>query len=271
MRAATLVVALAAVAGLTPHPAHAGVGDGDPRPVVVKTRGRFGLPLLDGALRQATLDVLREEGLRDVRFGGPPPRAALLIDINPEHGRCGVLRVPLYCLIVRVAPSTPGGRGVTSISAIEDEAPSPAALRTALRKALLPGLAAHALYERRAAAERDLPGDDVPVEVRFAVAGLDAPSRAAVADRVLPCVAKLAATGTRVLGQRVGDDPQGLTLTLTVRLARAAGSDDRWTAAFAERLERLDGACALAKTPLASRVVEVRRVARRITVDFARP
>lgn len=272
MRAATLVLA-SLVATLTAHPAHAAAAAAadDRRPIVVKTRGRFGLSVLDGALRRAVTDVLGEEGLRDVRFAGPTDGAYLSIDIKAEHGRCGLLRVPLYCLIVRVAPSTPGGRGVTSISAIEYEEPSPAALRTALRKALLPGLAAHALYERRAAAERDLPGDDVPIDVRFVVGDLDAASRSAVANRVVPCVATLAATGTRVMGQRVDDDPVSLTLTLTVRLARAAGSDERWAAAFADRLGGLDHACALGKGPLAGRIVEVRRVARRISVDFARP
>jgi hypothetical protein len=96
--------------------------------------------------------------------------------------------------------------------------------------------------------------------------------RAAVANRVVPCVEELAAEGTRVMGSVVDDDATSLTLTVMLRLAESRGSEERWAALFAEKLEkRREGACALSKTPLRRRIVEVRHLANRISVDFARP
>jgi hypothetical protein len=257
------LIAVALVA-LTSASAHA--ADEAPRPVSVRIRGRFG---------HATA-VLLEEGATQVRFDGkdpPYPRGtrALLIDIKPQRGSCGILRGPLYCMVAHVAPETKGARGVTSISALEGE-PELFELIAAVRRAIGPGLAVHALFERRAAEAALHPGDDHPIAVRFAVGDLEPAMRAAVANRVVPCVEKLAAEGTRVMGRVVDDDATSLTLTVTVRLAESRGSEERWAALFAEKLEkRLEGACALSKTPLRRRIVEVRRLANRISVDFARP
>jgi hypothetical protein len=229
---------------------------GDPAKLSVTLRGTFKIAALDAAAKPVLEEVLESLPNTEIKWGGKPRGDGwFTLDAKVENGSCGILRGPIPCMIVRVGPL--GGAGVISIAALEHEH-TPAELKKAYETAIHQGFALLAAKGREG-----LVGDDVPVELSFRTQGLDPSLRKLILERVAPCAARLAPP----LGQIIEDQDSRVLIRLTGRAAR--GAEEKWLAGYVSRLEGLDAACKLARTPLKDRLFEVRRLGREITIEFA--